>query len=252
MIGEEENRDSRLPDDCRIDVCRKGPYRVTGGIPLATMRITLDADGYSFGWNQEKIYPAEPEYILCRCGRSANKPFCDGIHEKIHFLGTESAGNDPYLALAERIDGPTLRLTDALIFCAYARFCDRAGGIWRLTEESGDRDARATAIEEAEQCPSGRLVEWDKSAGEAFEPALKKTVGAVEYPVEGLSGPLWVCGGIPVFSAAGIRYEVRNRLTLCRCGHSFNKPFCDSSHLRWSGNRPLPPMALKIPGPVPE
>ena len=28
----------------------------------------------------------------------------------------------------------------------------------------------------------------------------------------------------------GYRYEVRNRVTLCRCGASKIKPFCDGSH----------------------
>ena len=30
--------------------------------------------------------------------------------------------------------------------------------------------------------------------------------------------------------ADGERYEVRNRVTLCRCGASANKPFCDGAH----------------------
>ncbi|HYX79111.1 MAG TPA: CDGSH iron-sulfur domain-containing protein, partial [Actinomycetota bacterium] len=45
-----------------------------------------------------------------------------------------------------------------------------------------------------------------------------------------VSGPLWVRGGIQVIAADGFRYEVRNRQTLCRCGQSQNKPFCDGSH----------------------
>jgi CDGSH-type Zn-finger protein len=52
----------------------------------------------------------------------------------------------------------------------------------------------------------------------------------VEDPAEGVSGPLWLRGGIPVFAADGFAYEVRNRVTLCRCGASKNKPFCDGSH----------------------
>ena len=31
-------------------------------------------------------------------------------------------------------------------------------------------------------------------------------------------------------SADGFEYEVRNRVTLCRCGQSQNKPFCDGTH----------------------
>jgi CDGSH-type Zn-finger protein len=38
---------------------------------------------------------------------------------------------------------------------------------------------------------------------------------------------LWVRGGIRVEAADGTSYEVRNRVTLCRCGASQNKEFCD-------------------------
>jgi CDGSH-type Zn-finger protein len=33
-----------------------------------------------------------------------------------------------------------------------------------------------------------------------------------------------------VVSEDGTPYEVRNRQTVCRCGQSRNKPFCDGSH----------------------
>jgi CDGSH-type Zn-finger protein len=39
-----------------------------------------------------------------------------------------------------------------------------------------------------------------------------------------------VRGGVRVTGADGQDYEVRNRVTLCRCGASANKPFCDGSH----------------------
>jgi CDGSH-type Zn-finger protein len=52
----------------------------------------------------------------------------------------------------------------------------------------------------------------------------------VEDPALGCSGPLWVRGGITVESEDGARYEKRNRVTLCRCGASSNKPFCNGSH----------------------
>ena len=41
---------------------------------------------------------------------------------------------------------------------------------------------------------------------------------------------LWLRGGIPGAAADGFEYEVRNRVTLCRCGQSQNKPFCDGTH----------------------
>jgi CDGSH-type Zn-finger protein len=52
----------------------------------------------------------------------------------------------------------------------------------------------------------------------------------VEDPAQICSGPLWLRGGIAVISSDGYQYEVRNRVTLCRCGASQNKPFCDGTH----------------------
>ncbi|MCC8108923.1 MAG: CDGSH iron-sulfur domain-containing protein, partial [Planctomycetes bacterium] len=37
-------------------------------------------------------------------------------------------------------------------------------------------------------------------------------------------------GRIPVECPQGDQYEVRNRVTLCRCGESKNQPYCDASH----------------------
>ena len=51
------------------------------------------------------------------------------------------------------------------------------------------------------------------------------------YPGPGVSGPLYVRGGIPLVGADGTEYELRNRYALCRCGASRNKPFCDAMHV---------------------
>ena len=44
------------------------------------------------------------------------------------------------------------------------------------------------------------------------------------------AGPLWVTGGIPIERADGEPLERRNRVTLCRCGLSGQKPLCDGTH----------------------
>ena len=61
-----------------------------------------------------------------------------------------------------------------------------------------------------------------------IEPEFAPSIGIVADPAQGLAGPIWVRGGIAVTSAEGETYEVRNRVTLCRCGASANKPFCDA------------------------
>lgn len=216
-----------------IKVTRNGPYLVSGGVPLAKQTIGIDPAGYSYEWREGEQYPLRENYALCRCGQSKKKPFCDGTHIKVGFDGTETASRKPYRDQAERIKGPVIDLTDAKVLCAAARFCDRAGGIWKLTKQSNDPKARAIAEEEARLCPSGRLVVWDKD-GEAIEPKLEPSIVVVEDPQENMEGPIWVRDGIPIESTNGYIYELRNRVTLCRCGKSSNKPFCDASHCQSS------------------
>ena len=214
----------------KIEITQNGPYIVNGGLPLSEQWIVTNAEGDSLDYQEKKKYPSSPQYALCRCGQSGNKPFCDGSHQKVQFDGTETASRQPYLEQAETIDGPTLRLTDAESLCAFARFCDPKGRIWNLVKQSDDPEARRLTEYEAAHCPAGRLVVWDKKTGKAIEPKFKPSLGLIEDTDKKVSGPIWVKGGIPVISADSKAYEVRNRVTLCRCGSSNNKPFCDGAH----------------------
>ena len=216
--------------ECAIKVSKNGPYLVSGKLPISEQIIIVDKEGVPVEWRSGKEHPSQEKCALCRCGESKNKPFCDGTHTKIGFDGTEMASSESYLKQAKIIQGPTLKLADVVDLCASARFCHRAGEIWNLIPKSDDSSAKRVAIEEARDCPSGRLVVWDKETGETIEPKLEKSIGLIEDPQMMCSGPIWVRGGIPIRSADGNFYQVRNRVTLCRCGKSSNKPFCDSSH----------------------
>lgn len=105
----------------------------------------------------------------------------------------------------------------ALCRCGHSKnkpFCDGAHAPAHFVgTETGDRK---TAVEEAGDCPSGDL---------------ETSIAVIEDPKTGIDGPLRVLGGIPMIGADGRGYEVRNRVSLCRCGRSKNKPFCDGSHL---------------------
>jgi CDGSH-type Zn-finger protein len=217
-------------DGCKIQVSKDGPYLVSGGVPLLKQTIICDSEGTSFEWRVDTKYSLQEKCSLCRCGQSKKKPFCDGTHVKVSFDGTETAGQEEYLNEAVEIDGLAAKLTDIEILCASARFCHRAGGIWSLIPRSAELEAKRIAIEEACDCPSGRLVVWDKKSKKTIELDFEKSVVLIEDPWVGVIGPIWVRGGIPVESVEGEAYRVRNRVTLCRCGKSSNKPFCDSSH----------------------
>lgn len=215
---------------CRIRVTRNGPYLVSGEIPMSKKIIIADSDGTANEWREGEKYPQRKICGLCRCGQSGNKPFCDGTHQKVKFDGTERASQISYLERAKEIDGLTLKLIDVEDLCASARFCHRAGGIWNLIPNSDNSEAKRISIEEVRDCPSGRLMIWDKKTEKMIELKYDQSIGFIEDPQMGISGPIWVRGCIPVESADGKTYEIRNRVTLCRCGKSSNKPFCDSSH----------------------
>ncbi len=213
----------------RIKVTLNGPYIVTGNVPLSKMVIEVDDRGYQIRWREVENYPQRKSYALCRCGKSKNMPYCDGTHITTEFDGTETAGYAKYMENVKTFNGPELKLTDNKPLCVDSGFCTRAGNIWNLTVHSDTPEYREIAIQEAEDCPSGRLVVWDKQ-GSPIEPDFGPSI-VVTVDEDGITGPLWVRGEIPIESAEGIEYEKRNRVTLCSCGRSYNKPLCDIAHL---------------------
>jgi len=214
----------------KIEVTKDGPYLVSGAVPISEQWIVTNEEGESLEYREGKTYSAEERYALCRCGQSKNKPFCDGTHKTNHFDGTETASREPYMEQVESIEGPAMTLTDAEELCAFARFCDPKGRVWNLVQEPDTSETRELVKHEAGHCPAGRLVAWYRESGKPFEPDFEPSIGLIEDTARQVSGPIWVRGGIPVIAADGTTYEVRNRLTLCRCGRSSNKPYCDGSH----------------------
>ncbi len=213
----------------KIKIVKDGPYVVTGKVPLSDQTLIPDEQGLSRGWLPGKSYPIEEEYHLCRCGHSNNKPFCDGSHRK-GFDGTETADRKSFFEQAEpKTGGPAMDLFDVPVLCASARFCDRLGGAWDNTRASEDAKAKSIAVQEVADCPAGRLVLLAKD-GTPIEPVFEPSIGVVCDPLEDVIGPLWVRGGIPIEAEDGFVYEIRNRVTLCRCGKSIHKPFCDGKH----------------------
>lgn len=218
------------PKNSSVKVTKNGPYLVSGGIPLFNATIECNQHGTPNKWVFGENLKTAETYALCRCGQSNNKPFCDGAHVKANFDGTEASDNEPFEKMAKTIEGPGLVLKDAEILCASARFCHRGGDIWGQIDKCDDPKIKENVIKNAFDCPSGRLVVSDKNTEMPLEPELAKSIGVIYDPGIGVGGPFWIRGGVPVYSAAGKPYEVRNRVTLCRCGKSTNKPFCDSSH----------------------
>lgn len=218
----------------KIKILKNGPYEVSGDIPLKQSVIEIDENGISQRWKDGKKYETNDKtYNLCRCGHSKNKPFCDGTHIKIDFDGEETASKEPYLDGCQCYKGETIDILDNEQFCSSMRFCDRGVRAWNAAIRSKNPENRKLAIEEAADCAGGRLTIIEKD-GTILEPKLPQEIGVVHDTAAGRQGPLWVKGGIEVEGADGESYEVRNRVTLCRCGESSNMPFCDTSHMTCS------------------
>jgi len=224
----------------KIKIHKDGPYEIEGKLPLDQLIIVKDKEGYSVKYKKGKKLSEKENYELCRCGKSKNKPFCDGTHHKIKFKGTETASRDKFVKQAAKIVGSNLILYDVESYCFGAGFCHSKGGtVWESTRNSNQKSSRALAVKEACLCPSGRLVACDKKTKKPIELKFTPSISILEEPDKGVSGPIWVKGGIEIISADGKKYEIRNRVTLCRCGKSSNKPFCDGTHveIRFKDNK---------------
>ena len=209
----------------KITVRPRGPYLVRGGIPLVRKTPIMSEHGEPLTWKKEGVLDTPDVYRLCRCGQSSNKPFCDGTHTLKEFDGSETADTGPIADREVDHAGEKIVVKDDPSLCVHAGFCgNRITNIWNMVAETADTQVRAQVMAMVERCPSGRLSFALDADSENVEPDLPKEIAVIP------DGPLWVSGGIPVERRDGQPLETRNRVTLCRCGHSSKKPLCDGTH----------------------
>ncbi len=218
----------------RIVIEADGPYHVHADIPLVRKTQVVSEYGEPLTWKPEGAIKTDGVYELCRCGQSNDKPFCDSTHWSACFDGTETADTGPTAARQITYEGSTgIVVKRDHSLCTEAGFCGtRLASIEKLAAETGDTNVRSQVIAMIERCPSGSLV-YTMAAGEPeIEPDLPAQIAVTtEITADGpIAGPLWVTGNIPIERADGQPFETRNRVTLCNCGESKNKPLCDGMH----------------------
>jgi CDGSH-type Zn-finger protein len=178
-------------------------------------------------WQTTARLDARSTVVLCRCGGSSNKPFCDGTHARSGFDGTETASTETYDERATIYEGNRVVVRDDRSICEHAGFCgNRLTNVWEMVRGSATDDSivRSQMMAMIEHCPSGALTYRLDLDGADVEPELPTEIAVTK------DGPYFVTGGIPVQRSDGQYIESRNRMTLCRCGASCNKPLCDGSH----------------------
>lgn len=233
-----------------ITVTEKGPLLVYGRPPLAEQFIMPNESNESWYFQQGREFSTEAEPTsLCRCGASKRKPYCDGSHDAAEWDPRLTSPEEALLDDAETTEGEALAMTDNPKYCVFARFCHPQGDAWTLTEQSDDPESRRLAIREASMCPSGRLTAWDKASALPYEFRFEPSLGLIEDITIGSSGGLWIRGGIVMRREDGRTYEVRNRVVVCRCGQSANKPYCDGTHaaIKWRDELEGDPVGETLP-----
>jgi CDGSH-type Zn-finger protein/uncharacterized Fe-S cluster protein YjdI len=223
-----------MSDEKKIVIEPDGPYQVYGGVPLVRKTQIVSDRGEPLTWRRDETIETGDTYDLCRCGQSGDKPFCNSTHRTAKFDGAETAETRPTAARQLIYPGSTgiIVKTDGWL-CMNSGFCaNRLIKIRQLAANTDDINARSQVIAMVERCPSGSLT-YAMAPNEAdIEPDLPEQIAVTtELTASGpIDGPLWVTGGIPIERADGEPFESRNRVTLCNCGRSQNKPLCDGTH----------------------
>jgi CDGSH-type Zn-finger protein len=175
---------------------------------------------------------------LCRCGASKNKPFCDSTHNVIGFSSANRTldENDDTKKTAikdKRRDYPGKEITvhDNRKICSHAAECvNNLSSVFKLGSRpwiNPDASKMNDIVDVVRRCPSG---------------ALSYSIDGVEYrdpeeqrnPIVTVlkNGPYHITGGIELIGE-NIQFgegASKEHYTLCRCGASENKPFCDGAH----------------------
>ncbi|MBI5564919.1 MAG: CDGSH iron-sulfur domain-containing protein [Chloroflexi bacterium] len=218
----------------RIIVEKNGPYIVKGGVPLVRKRQVVSEYGEPLTWEKTGEVEAGKTYLLCRCGHSKNRPFCDDSHLQVNFDGTETAATDTTPERQEIYPGGSrIVVKRDHAICMESGFCGtRLTNIRKMLKDSADPQVRAQIMAMIERCPSGSYSYSIEPETPNVEPDLPQQIALItEITDDGpIEGPLWVTGNIVVERSDGQPFETRNRVTLCNCGESKIKPLCDGTH----------------------
>jgi CDGSH-type Zn-finger protein len=208
---QQQRKEFKMSERPTIECKPDGPYLVRN---LEDLR----------DWRGERI-ETKAVMALCRCGGSANKPFCDGTHQKNGFSGANLA--DRSADTVQSYQANRITIHDNRSICAHAGHCtDGLASVFKYKSEPWI-DPAAGAVEEIIQtirrCPSGALsytLDDIRGGDQPREPSITLTK----------DGPYAVTGSVQLLDQSWAQSASTGHYTLCRCGGSKNKPFCDGAH----------------------
>ncbi len=164
---------------------------------------------------------------LCRCGLSANKPYCDGTHAKEGFASARDG--EPEHDRVQTYASDEIEVRYNLAVCCHAAECVKSAPRVFNPENrpwiQPENDDAAKIVAAIEKCPSGALFYTLKAES-------KSGPAATDAPAIRIAkdGPYEITGGVGLETGTWGAGASRDRYVLCRCGASATKPFCDGSH----------------------
>jgi CDGSH-type Zn-finger protein/truncated hemoglobin YjbI len=234
-IGERQNRIAQLAQlqagaAPAVAVLDDGPYVATNIVDVVD-------------WAGRPVLKT-PITSFCRCGRSADKPYCDGTHATVLFSGAKDPERVP-----DRLDvypGLTITVVDNRGTCAHSGFCtDRLNTVFHqrsepfVTPTGGRMDEIIRAVRE---CPSGALSLQvnEQEARDLVDQSER--LPRIEVTRD---GPYRLTGSVRVVDAQGDpvprnQGASQEHCSLCRCGRSRNKPYCSGMHWYADFHDPIP------------
>lgn len=181
--------------------------------------LKVSADSLTLSYCGEAVdVEAGSDVYICRCGESKNPPFCDGSHAKVGFVAEPPTANQKEIRVWE---GKTIRTFFNPNTCMHALYCKPLKDL-RARELEGDAEAAAEIARVVQSCPSGALN---------YESTEVEAPAAADGPDIDIQagGECRVQRAFEINATPGERQDM-SRATLCRCGLSKNKPWCDGAH----------------------
>ena len=225
----DNNKDGVTP---KIKPLTNGPYYLINNMEPKIVNNLLNFDGEPLS--------TIAGVALCRCGASKNKPFCDGSHNIIGFSSKNKSheenndtNNLPVKDKRRDYHGKEITIHDNRKICSHAAECiSNLPSVFKLGSKpwiNADGSKIQDIINAVRKCPSGALsysINGDEYKDRTEH--SKPTVTVLR------NGPYHITGGIELLGE-DIQFgqgASKEHYTLCRCGSSENKPFCDGTHKR--------------------
>ena len=124
-------------------------------------------------------------------------------------------------------EGKEVTINDNRGVCSHAAYCSNGlPSVWTFGKEpwiDPDGADGEKIIKQIKKCPSGALSYTLK--GERYQNLEREPKIIVSK-----NGPYYIQGSIKLADNIGSKPEAEEHFSLCRCGASKNKPFCDGSH----------------------